>query len=205
MPSSAAFPAAPRPTTHVTPSHCLSPRPAPAFHSRPPTAVTSSALFICCQTQFYFLAPGPEITPSAGLGFYPHYFKSTHFTRRASRLPHCLFCAPVFKVKFDIQASEVFRRQEPRLRQEALCRTSLPAPSPPPHHPVPGAHPSSEVGDRAQSQDLSKLIHVAPCSFRAGPLSVLPLDLLPSLGQVTGPGAHGDPGAQTRPTTHRHG
>lgn len=34
--ASAAFPAAPRPTARVTPSHCLSPWPAPAFHSHPP-------------------------------------------------------------------------------------------------------------------------------------------------------------------------
>lgn len=71
-----------QPAARVTPSHCLSPWPAPAFHSRLPTAVTSSALFISRQTRFHFLAPGPYITPSAGLGFHPHYFKSTHFTRR---------------------------------------------------------------------------------------------------------------------------
>lgn len=68
----------------------------------------------------------------------------------------------------------MFWRQEPRLRQEALCRTSQPAPSPPPHHLVLGAHPISEAGVGAQCQDLSELIPSAPCSLGAGVLSALP-------------------------------
>lgn len=38
-----------------------------------------------------------------------------------------------------------------------------------------GAHPNSEVGDRALNQDLSKFTHIAPFSFEAITLSVLPL------------------------------
>ena len=88
-----------QPAARVTPSHCLSPWPAPAFHSRLPTAVTSSALFISRQTRFHFLAPGPYI---------PTILKVHISPDGASRLPHCLFCTLVFKVSLTFRQAKCF-------------------------------------------------------------------------------------------------
>lgn len=74
----------------------------------PPTAVISSLLFSALVKHIlYFLAPSPEITPSAGLGIYPWDLKSANFIRRGIAIASWLVSRSHFQSKSDIQASEV--------------------------------------------------------------------------------------------------